>query len=382
MNHPKSYASNYKEESITALRVNVLFGFYFRMSKAIRRKGCIVFLVLVFCSGMCALICNLELFEKPIIRAFITSKNNAIRNIVETAKRNTKDLDKHVVVKDTNAQHEVKSNTIKNTADTAKVSVIDTDTHEVNDTNAQNIEGSVNGTHVKEDLTIRNSTGNRTRRIFKIPTTLQERKEIYKQFYRKFSPNVSIDCQAIIAGNKNEINSALEKFKDYQRSLPQKDMYLNLEDCDAFKKERGYIEHPLTQEELDFPIAFGILVYKKYEQVDRLLRAVYRPQHFYCIHVDLDGVDDTNDTFEAVINIAKCFDNVFVVEDRIDLSWGKFSIVEAELACLKLLWTRGKGWKYYINLTGQELPLKTNFEIVRILKAMDGANVVYAQRHR
>ena len=361
-------------------------GFIFRMSKAIRRKGCIAFLLLVFCSGMCALICNLELFEKPIKKAFITSKTNrlkALRNTAYTAEVNAIDSEKHVV-KDTNAQDEVKSNTVKNTADTAKVNVIDTDTHVVNDTNAQNVhvEGSDNGTHVKEDLTLQNSTGNRARRMFKIPTTSQERKEIYKQFYRKFSPNVSIDCQAIIAGNHNEINYALEKFKDYQRPLPQKDMYLNLEDCDAFKKERGYIEHPLTQEELDFPIAFGILVYKKYEQVDRLLRAVYRPQHFYCIHVDLNGVDDTNDTFEAVINIAKCFDNVFVVEERIDLSWGKFSIVEAELACLKLLWTRGKGWKYYINLTGQELPLKTNFEIVRILKAMDGANVVYAQRHR
>ena len=361
-------------------------GFIFRMSKAIRRKGCIVFLLLAFCSGMCALICNLELFEKPIKKAFITSKTNrlkALRNTADTAEVNAIDSEKHVV-KDTNAQDEVKSNTVKSTADTAKVNVIDTDTHVLNDTNAQNVhvEGSDNGTHVKEDLTLQNSTGNRTRRMFKIPTTSQERKEIYKQFYRKFSPNVSIDCQAIIAGNHNEINYALEKFKDYQRPLPQKDMYLNLEDCDAFKKERGYIEHPLTQEELDFPIAFGILVYKKYEQVDRLLRAVYRPQHFYCIHVDLNGVDDTNDTFEAVINIAKCFDNVFVVEDRIDLSWGKFSIVEAELACLKLLWTRGKGWKYYINLTGQELPLKTNFEIVRILKAMDGANVVYAQRHR
>ena len=33
-----------------------------------------------------------------------------------------------------------------------------------------------------------------------------------------------------------------------------------------------------------------------------------------------------------------------------------------------------KKWKYFINLTGQEFPLKTNYEIVQILKAYKGAN--------
>ena len=33
-------------------------------------------------------------------------------------------------------------------------------------------------------------------------------------------------------------------------------------------------------------------------------------------------------------------------------------------------------WKYFINLTGQEFPLKTNLELVKILQAMQWANVV------
>ncbi len=33
-------------------------------------------------------------------------------------------------------------------------------------------------------------------------------------------------------------------------------------------------------------------------------------------------------------------------------------------------------WKYYINLTGQEWPLKTNLELVRILKAVNGSNLI------
>ena len=195
---------------------------------------------------------------------------------------------------------------------------------------------------------------NLTKKTFVIPKTFEERKEIYRQFYNKFSPNVSVNCQEIVAGNKVEIKTALDTLQSYQRQAPSKDRYMNLKDCDAFKKERGYIEHPLTKEELDFPIAFGLLVYKKYEQIDRLLRLIYRPQHFYCIHVDLKGTDDTNDTFEVLNSISKCFSNIFVVQDRVDVSWGKFSIVQAELRCLKYLWDGAKGWKYYINLTGQE----------------------------
>ena len=31
-------------------------------------------------------------------------------------------------------------------------------------------------------------------------------------------------------------------------------------------------------------------------------------------------------------------------------------------------------WRYFINLTGQEFPLKTNWDIVKILKVLRGAN--------
>jgi beta-1,3-galactosyl-O-glycosyl-glycoprotein beta-1,6-N-acetylglucosaminyltransferase/N-acetyllactosaminide beta-1,6-N-acetylglucosaminyltransferase len=35
---------------------------------------------------------------------------------------------------------------------------------------------------------------------------------------------------------------------------------------------------------------------------------------------------------------------------------------------------RNTKWKYFINLTGQEFPLKTNKELVRIFTALRGAN--------
>ena len=36
----------------------------------------------------------------------------------------------------------------------------------------------------------------------------------------------------------------------------------------------------------EFPIAFSILYYKDLVQVERLLRAIYRPNNVYCLHMD------------------------------------------------------------------------------------------------
>ena len=215
---------------------------------------------------------------------------------------------------------------------------------------------------------------------FKIPLTKQAKIEVFRKYYRRIAPPVSVDCQRIVAGDARAVQNTTNTYKNYKRLHAANESYLNSLDCDSLRK-RGYIDHPLTEEELEFPLAFGILVYKEFEQVERLLRAIYRPQNQYCIHVDQNNTVDTEKTYDALNNISNCFHNVYVVPDRIDVKWGEYSILEAEFKCLEHLW-KAKGWKYYINLTGQEFPLKTNLEIVKILKAMDGANVVYGMKTR
>ncbi|XP_070211310.1 N-acetyllactosaminide beta-1,6-N-acetylglucosaminyl-transferase-like [Littorina saxatilis] len=78
--------------------------------------------------------------------------------------------------------------------------------------------------------------------------------------------------------------------------------------------------------------------------------------------------------------MARCLDNVFVSSRSVKVRWGSFSVLEPELICMEDL-LHHKGWKYFINLTGQEFPLKTNLEIVRILKAVKGANLVAGDRN-
>ncbi|XP_077864499.1 beta-1,3-galactosyl-O-glycosyl-glycoprotein beta-1,6-N-acetylglucosaminyltransferase 4-like [Saccoglossus kowalevskii] len=50
------------------------------------------------------------------------------------------------------------------------------------------------------------------------------------------------------------------------------------------------------------------------------------------------------------------------------------NIVRAELVCQKELLLKHKSWKYYLNVCGQDFPLKTNLEIVRILQLYGGKN--------
>lgn len=191
-----------------------------------------------------------------------------------------------------------------------------------------------------------------------------------------------VDCRALISGSENELYYADKNETDwYETKIPiEPEEYMKMtKNCSTFIKHRGYIMHHLTLEEENFPLAFSILMYRDVEQAERLLRAIYRPQNIYCIHVDSKSSEAI---YNAMSNISDCFGNVFTTKTRLDMKWGHLSILTAELLCMKELWQRNKAWKYFINLTGQEFPLRTNYELVRILKAYNGANDVNAVSDR
>ncbi|XP_067685318.1 beta-1,3-galactosyl-O-glycosyl-glycoprotein beta-1,6-N-acetylglucosaminyltransferase 3-like isoform X2 [Haliotis asinina] len=185
------------------------------------------------------------------------------------------------------------------------------------------------------------------------------------------------DCKLLIDGEQKAISKA-----KMNHVRPPLNISVATEKCDAFKIEKGYITDSLTKEEEEFPIAFSIVMFKDANQVERLLRAIYRPQNFYCIHMDTKAQPDVK---QAMTSLAKCFDNVFLSSRSVSVHWGKFTVLEPELICMKDLWHHK--WKYFINLTGQEFPLKTNAQLVKILKAYDGANdlegtIKRANKHR
>jgi beta-1,3-galactosyl-O-glycosyl-glycoprotein beta-1,6-N-acetylglucosaminyltransferase len=189
------------------------------------------------------------------------------------------------------------------------------------------------------------------------------------------NPSSSINCTKVLQGDGEEIQKAkLEMLTVSFRRHPRWTVadYINMTgDCASFIKTRKYIVEPLSKEEAGFPIAYSIVVHHKIEMLDRLLRAIYMPQNFYCIHVDKKSEDSF---LAAVTGIASCFSNVFVASQLESVVYASWSRVQADLNCMKDLYRMSADWKYLINLCGMDFPIKTNLDMVRKLKSFMGEN--------
>uniref|UniRef100_A0A3B3CWV5 Glucosaminyl (N-acetyl) transferase 3, mucin type n=1 Tax=Oryzias melastigma TaxID=30732 RepID=A0A3B3CWV5_ORYME len=148
------------------------------------------------------------------------------------------------------------------------------------------------------------------------------------------SPESECNCSSILEGDQEALDKAkvLTITREFQKRVKiPNEYYVNAtKDCKIFIKNRKYITFPLSKEEEDFPLAYSMIVHHKVQNFERLLRAIYAPQNFYCIHVDKKAEPSV---FNAILAITSCFPNVFL-----------------------------------------DFPLKTNLEMVRMLKLLNGGN--------
>ena len=142
--------------------------------------------------------------------------------------------------------------------------------------------------------------------------------------------------------------------------------------CEEYRKSRGFLQNSPEEAGMNISISYSMLVYQRVCQFERLLRAVWRPSNYYCVHVDVDAPASIQHNFREII---KCFDNVFLPARLISVEWGKFSVVEADLICARELLQK-PGWQYYVNVNAYEFPLKTNLEIQKIAKILNVGNSI------
>ena len=159
----------------------------------------------------------------------------------------------------------------------------------------------------------------------------------------------------------NATNSTIDPVKCPLEDLSQ--------DCALLKKLHGY-DKPVSQEELDFPLAFGLKMHASPHQAEQLLRTIYRPHNVYCIHVDKKADEAV---FRIMKSISACFPNV-ILTDRVSFVYRSYDSIRTELRTMTCALSSEVRWKYYLNLAGQEFPLRTNLEMVRILKIFNGTN--------
>ncbi|XP_043821875.1 N-acetyllactosaminide beta-1,6-N-acetylglucosaminyl-transferase isoform X2 [Dromiciops gliroides] len=142
--------------------------------------------------------------------------------------------------------------------------------------------------------------------------------------------------------------------------------------CSQQLLQNHYITKTLSEEEIEFPLAYVMLLHKDFETFERLFRAVYMPQNVYCVHVDKKAALEFYVEVEGFLN---CFPNAFLVSKMEYVIYAGISRVKAELNCMRDLVASEVQWKYIINTCGQDFPLKTNKEIVQYLKGFKGKNL-------
>ncbi|KAM9358386.1 beta-1,3-galactosyl-O-glycosyl-glycoprotein beta-1,6-N-acetylglucosaminyltransferase-like [Symphorus nematophorus] len=195
------------------------------------------------------------------------------------------------------------------------------------------------------------------------------------------SPEELCNCSAILQRDEEalELAKILTTSNAFQKSVHIPDeYYINAtEDCREFKTSRKYLTFPLSQEEEDFPLAYSMVVHHKVQNFERLLRAIYAPQNIYCVHVDSKSEASVS---SAIMAITSCFPNVFMVSQAVSVVYADWSRIQADLNCMADLYNASTKWKYFINLCGQDFPLKTNLEIVRMLRSLKGRNNLESDR--
>ncbi|XP_054631783.1 beta-1,3-galactosyl-O-glycosyl-glycoprotein beta-1,6-N-acetylglucosaminyltransferase 3 [Dunckerocampus dactyliophorus] len=181
-------------------------------------------------------------------------------------------------------------------------------------------------------------------------------------------------CSSILTGDLGNHKEHLEVLLSsvQRRVLLSEDFYINVtQECEAYVAHRGFFMFPLSEEERDFPIAYSMVIHDQIEMFERLLRAVYAPQNVYCVHVDRKSTKKFHLAVEAIVS---CFENVFIAGKLESVVYASWSRVQADLNCMESLARSHVKWRYLLNTCGTDFPIKTNREIVQVLKALRGRN--------
>lgn len=105
---------------------------------------------------------------------------------------------------------------------------------------------------------------------------------------------------------------------------------------------------------------------------------------FFCLY-SIDS-KSPSEFKESIRSITDCFSNVFITTKSERIVYASFSRLKADLNCMNDLLRPdynhsnlankeiNSKWKYLLNLASSEFPLRTNYELAKILDIFNGAN--------
>lgn len=125
-------------------------------------------------------------------------------------------------------------------------------------------------------------------------------------------------------------------------------------------------------------IAYFLLVHRYPTQFKRLFKAIYQPGNQYVVHVDKSSGPALGREISAFL---EPYQDVELLEPQ-DALWGGYSLVDAELRGMTRLLEMDNRWTHYINLSGQDFPLKSQKYIREFFAANPGKQFIRALDQR
>ena len=117
-------------------------------------------------------------------------------------------------------------------------------------------------------------------------------------------------------------------------------------------------------------LAYCSLAHKNPAQIARLLRAIAHPDNVCVVHYEKRAPRSEP---TALARKAHDFANVHILPSR-PVLWGRYSVIGTQLEGLKQCLALGDRWSHFITLSGQDMPLKPQAEMVAELAAAQGTS--------
>jgi len=119
-------------------------------------------------------------------------------------------------------------------------------------------------------------------------------------------------------------------------------------------------------------IAYLILVHRYPGQFKRLFKAIYHPANYYLVHVDKRAGVGLQTEIQDFLS---SFANASLLKSQ-SILWGGYSMVDAELRGIEELLKISSEWEFFINLSAQDFPLKSQTHIQDFLSRNRGNDFI------
>ncbi len=120
-------------------------------------------------------------------------------------------------------------------------------------------------------------------------------------------------------------------------------------------------------------IAYFIMIHHKPAVFKELFEKIYTRDQFYLIHIDRKAKAELT---EEIQNYLVRFPNVYILES-VNIVSGGFSMIQTELNAMEYLLNASVEWDYFINLSGEDSPLKSQQIIRQFLTLNKGRNYIF-----